>query len=141
MFLSENPVVDLVLLLAVTASLVSMVVALACYLRLRKQAGLTARLFQRLEHELQMSNTGAIGMGKRLMALESQLQSAEASSPAAAIAPVSAPASIDSGLSDAASLLKAGLQPEEVARRCGISLAEASLMQLMQNQVQRANAA
>ncbi|GAA5316939.1 MAG: hypothetical protein AseanaTS_21430 [Candidatus Pelagadaptatus aseana] len=139
-------------------SWMALALAMVCYGRLRKQSLLTQRLYQRLDHNLQMTNNGSIGMGRRLIALEKQLQqidAAEAANEVASenlvqvaeaetvVATDKAPNPIEGlapDLADAARLLNAGLNTEEVARRCGISRAEASLMELMHSQVKNAAA-
>lgn len=139
---------------SIAISWLSLILAVVCYGRLRKQAVLTQKLYSRLDHNLQITSNGSMGMGRRLVALEKQLQqvdlqehaekapdatserqSVEKVTPAAAIVEGLAP-----DLADAARLLNAGLGTEEVARRCGISRAEVSLMQLMHSQVKSAAA-
>lgn len=133
---------DFALAGSIGISWMAMALALVCYARLRKQSYLTQKLYQRLDHNLQITNNGSMGMGKRLIALEHNLHQVEMQDAANSTVKVSAPTvsnSIVEGLApdlaDAARLLNAGLLPEEVARRCGISRAEASLMQLMHTQV------
>ena len=135
---------DFALAGSIGISWMAMALALICYARLRKQSFLTQELYQRLDHNLQTANNGSMGMGKRLIALERNLhqvemQEAANTSLASAAVPETSNNSLVEGLApdlaDAARLLNAGLLPEEVARRCGISRAEASLMQLMHTQV------
>lgn len=154
MLLSENLWLDMALVAATVVGWLAFALALVCVLRLRKQAQLTQKLFQRLERNLQVTNSSAIGMGKRLIALEQQgnaqapvlskdaiVKTApsfedrlhEAQAPAGEQRHL-VPGNRDDGLRDANSLLQAGVKPEEVARRCGISKAEASLLQLMNHQ-------
>jgi hypothetical protein len=128
---------------SICISWMAMALALICYARLRKQSVLTQKLYQRLDHNLQTANNGSMGMGKRLIALERNLHEVEmqeaANTSLAAAVPETSNNSLVEGLApdlaDAVRLLNAGLLPEEVARRCGISRAEASLMQLMHTQV------
>lgn len=155
MLLSDNLWLDIALVAATMVGWLAFALALVCVLRLRKQAQLTQKLFRRLERNLQVANSSAIGMGKRLIALE-QLGITQApvlskdaivktGSPdfAETLQEAQAPVrdqghpvtvSRDDGLRDANNLLQAGIKPEEVARRCGISKAEASLLQLMNHQ-------
>ena len=128
---------------SVIVSWVALALALFCMRRQRQQAELTRKLCERLEHDLKLTNSGSIGMGKRLVAMEKNLQDVR-------IAPVqaqagSAPAPVagkhslvDAQYTDAARLFGAGVSVDEVARRCGLSRAEASLIQLMQAQVSAA---
>lgn len=142
MIVSDSLWVDVLLLSALGLGVVSLGAALLCFSLMRKQATISAGLFQKLEKALQVSESGAVGMGKRLIAIEQQLPAViqgrqtveEKSQPLPS-------ATLDESLKDALSLLNAGLQPEEVARRCGISKAEASLMKLMRTQAQPSEAA
>lgn len=136
---SGNVWLDVALVGTILISWVALAIALLCYARLRKQAGLTQTLYQRLDHNLQVTNSGSIGMGKRLIELERQLTKADNANAPAAVETVSP--SFDPELADAARLIEAGLPADEVARRCGLSRAEASLMQLMHSQVKQVKAA
>jgi len=143
---------------SIAISWVALVLGVICYARLRKQSQLTQKLYTRLDHSLQMTSNGSIGMGRRLVALEKQLQQVELQEAAnntpennSQSIPVeqesrTVPQSVAlveglaPDLADAARLLNAGIGTEEVARRCGISRAEVSLMQLMHSQVKNAAA-
>lgn len=143
---------------SIAISWMALALGVICYGRLRKQSLLTQKLYTRLDHNLQMTSNGSIGMGRRLVALEKQLQQAELQEAAnntsqnnSQSAPlengsnaVSQSVALVEGLApdlaDAARLLNAGIGTEEVARRCGISRAEVSLMQLMHCQVKNAAA-
>jgi len=136
---SGNIWLDVALVGTILISWVALAIALLCYARLSKQAGLTQTLYQRLDHNLQVANSGSIGMGKRLIELERQLSKSDDESKPVAVEAFNA--SFDPELADAARLLEAGLPADEVARRCGLSRAEASLMQLMHSQVKQVKAA
>lgn len=138
--MADFPWEDLVLLCAVLISLLSLAVAGVCLMLLRRQTAALETAQQRLQRELKATQSGAVGMGKRLLLLEQQVAAAVPGSPVAPAADQAAPIMNDN-LKDAVSLLRAGLTPDEVARRCGISKAEASLMKLMQTQVHRDAAA
>jgi hypothetical protein len=78
--------------------------------------------------EVAASSSGSVGMGQRLLAMEKRLQS-EAKKPE----------KIDyynddefQPYSQAAQMFKMGMDCDEVARRCGLSRAEASLLEMMQ---------
>ncbi len=95
----------------------------------RAQQAHTEKLIQKLTRDLAMSNSGTLGMGQRLLAMEKRLQE-----------PQTPDKKIDyyndedfQPYSQAAQLFKLGLDAEEVARRCGLSRAEASLIQMMQS--------
>lgn len=130
--------VDMVLLGAALVSVLSLGMAGVCLTLLRKQAAVHDESQQRLQRELKVTQSSAVGMGKRLLLLEQQLAAGTATPTPAAQTPAAA---MTDNLKDAVSLLNAGLTAEEVARRCGISKAEASLMKLMQSQVHRGEAA
>lgn len=139
---SDNVWLDVALVGSILISWLALAVALLCYGRLRKQASLTQTLFQRLDHNLQVTNSGSIGMGKRLIELERRLSGgADSDVGGNSVAAEAFTPSFDPELADAARLLEAGLPADEVARRCGLSRAEASLMQLMHSQVKQAKAA
>lgn len=115
------------LILSLILSLVALAVASYSLIRLRRQAEATDKLYQRLLRDISIANTGSVGVGQRLLAMEKRLQN-EAQKPR-----------IDytndeefQPYAEAAQLFKMGLSSEEVARRCGLSRAEASLMEMMQ---------
>lgn len=115
------------LILSLILSLVALAVASCSLIRLRRQAEATDKLYQRLLRDISIANTGSVGVGQRLLAMEKRLQN-EAQKPR-----------IDytndeefQPYAEAAQLFKMGLSSEEVARRCGLSRAEASLMEMMQ---------
>lgn len=138
---------DFALLGSVAVSWVAVILSLFCIRRQRQQAELTRKLYERLDHDLQLTNSGSIGMGKRLVAMEKVLhqhakQKAESSEVPQPQVQSAAPSMssvvqspVHSAYNDAARLFDSGVQSEEVARRCGLSRAEASLMQLMHKQV------
>jgi uncharacterized protein DUF2802 len=132
---------DVALIGSVVVSWAAVALSLFCIRRQRHQAMLTRKLYDRLEHDLQLTNSGSIGMGKRLVAMEKALQkSAKQEAVVPKAEPQSQPsysAPVDASYNDAARLLDAGVDTDEVARRCGLSRAEASLMQLMHKQTNR----
>ncbi len=116
------------LIVCLLLSVVALAVALKSLSCARQLEVKTEKLFQRLAHELSVSTSGSVGMGHRLLSMEKRLQSAPPTNQ-----------KIDYGndedfqpYSQAAQLFKLGLDSEEVARRCGLSRAEASLIQMMQ---------
>ncbi len=142
MILSESWMLEIGLMVSTLVSVLAVVIAIASVSRMRKQAALTQKLYQRLDHNQQVSNSSAMGMGKRLIALEKQLnlrdQDATTAVGGSQTSKSPLTPAIDEELKDAVSLVNAGLDAEEVARRCGISRAEASLMKLMHSQVHQA---
>lgn len=110
-------------------SLLALVLALLSLRLVRRQARETEKLLQRLTREVAASSSGSVGMGQRLMAMEKRLQNTAQQKPE----------KMDyyqdeefQPYSQAAQLFKMGMDAEEVARRCGLSRAEASLLEVMQ---------
>jgi type II secretory pathway component PulJ len=106
----------------------ALVLAIVTLKQLSIQARATEKLLQRVMRDIATSNSGSLGMGQRLMAMEKRLESS---------AKVSE--KIDyyndeefQPYSQAAQLFKMGIECDEVARRCGLSRAEASLLEMMQ---------
>ncbi len=119
---------EIELLGSLLLSVIALAVALKSLASSRQQALQTEKLFQRLTRELTVSASGSVGMGQRLLSMERRLQAAPPTTQ-----------KIDyhndedfQPYSQAAQLFKLGLDSEEVARRCGLSRAEASLIQMMQ---------
>jgi hypothetical protein len=117
------------LLVSLLTSVVALIVAFKSLRVARAQQANTEKLIQKLTRDLAMSNSGSVGMGQRLLAMEKRLQE-----------PQTPDQKIDyyndedfQPYSQAAQLFKLGLDAEEVARRCGLSRAEASLIQMMQS--------
>ncbi|HEY8938954.1 MAG TPA: DUF2802 domain-containing protein [Cellvibrio sp.] len=117
------------LLVCLTISAIALAVALFTFKRLRQQALDTEKLIQRLTREVAASSSGSVGMGQRLLAMEKRLQASGDKKPE----------KIDyynddefQPYSQAAQMFKMGMDAEEVARRCGLSRAEASLLEMMQ---------
>jgi len=117
------------LIASLLVSIVALIVAVNAIKLARSQQEHTERLIQKLTRELAVSNSGSVGMGQRLLAMEKRLQEE----------PKKSDQKIDyyndedfQPYSQAAQLFKMGLDAEEVARRCGLSRAEASLIQMMQ---------
>lgn len=116
------------LIISLLLSVVALAVALKSLSYARQQGMQTEKLLQRLTRELSVSASGSVGMGQRLLSMEKRLQDTSQTNH-----------KIDYGndkdfqpYSQAAQLFKLGLDSEEVARRCGLSRAEASLIQMMQ---------
>lgn len=156
---------DMLLLGAALSSALAVAIALVCSVRLRRQAQLTQQLYRRLSGDLQAANSSAIGMGQRLLAMERQLKSAlrqnagiqqnteiqhngiqqrnGVGQKVAALQPPPLQESPEQGqleapfsYSQALSLFDTGVCAAEVARICGLSQGEASLMEVMHRHVQ-----
>ncbi len=117
------------LFICLLVSAAALAIALFTFKRLRIQALDTEKLIQRLTREVAASSSGSVGMGQRLLAMEKRLQ----------VSGDKKPEKIDyynddefQPYSQAAQMFKMGMDAEEVARRCGLSRAEASLLEMMQ---------
>jgi hypothetical protein len=117
------------LIICLVMSALALAVALFVFMRFRQQALDTEKLMQRLTREVAASSSGSVGMGQRLLAMEKRLQAADDKKAE----------KIDyynddefQSYSQAAQMFKMGMDVEEVARRCGLSRAEASLLEMMQ---------
>ncbi len=117
------------LFICLLVSAAALAIALFTFQRLRLQALDTEKLIQRLTREVAASSSGSVGMGQRLLAMEKRLQ----------VSGDKKPEKIDyynddefQPYSQAAQMFKMGMDAEEVARRCGLSRAEASLLEMMQ---------
>ncbi|PUA29702.1 MAG: hypothetical protein B0W54_03785 [Cellvibrio sp. 79] len=117
------------LLVCLVISAIALAIALFTFKRLRQQALDTEKLIQRLTREVAASSSGSVGMGQRLLAMEKRLQTSGDKKPE----------KIDyynddefQPYSQAAQMFKMGMDADEVARRCGLSRAEASLLEMMQ---------
>lgn len=129
----EFSLMNLALIGSAAVSWVAVLMALFCMKRLRKQSQLTQKLYSRLNHELEMTNSGSVGMGRRLISLEKKLTEAAAQPKES-----KQEDSTFEPYNLAAQMIDAGVDDAEVARRCGLSRAEASLMQMMHKQVVQA---
>ncbi|MDF3012345.1 MAG: hypothetical protein K0Q78_549 [Cellvibrio sp.] len=117
------------LLICAIVSVLALVVALLSLQRVRQQAGENEKLVQKLMREVAASSSGSVGMGQRLLAMEKRLQ-ANATKQSEKIDYYN-----DDEFqpySQAAQMFKMGMDCDEVARRCGLSRAEASLLEMMQ---------
>lgn len=121
-------VMEIGLLVCIVISVAALLVAYLSVQYVRKQAGNNEKLIQKLMREVAASSSGSIGMGQRLLAMEKRLQEN-----------VKQPDKIDyynddefQPYSQAAQMFKMGMDCDEVARRCGLSRAEASLLEMMQ---------
>lgn len=116
------------LLTSLLISIIALAFALISLRRVRQQARETEKLIHKLMRDVAASSSGSVGMGQRLLAMEKRLQS-----------DVKKTEKIDyynddefQPYSQAAQMFKMGMDCDEVARRCGLSRAEASLLEMMQ---------
>jgi hypothetical protein len=120
--------IEIALIASLALSLLALFIAVISLKSSRKQAVNNEKLLQKLMRDLAASNSGSVGMGQRLIAMEKRLQNTQKQSE-----------KIDiynddefQPYSQAAQMFQMGLDAEEVARRCGLSRAEASLLEVMQ---------
>ncbi len=119
---------EIALIVSLAISLLALILAIISLKATRRQADSSEKLLQKLARDLAASTSGSVGMGQRLLAMEKRLQTTQKQSE-----------KIDvynddefQPYSQAAQLFQMGLDAEEVARRCGLSRAEASLLEVMQ---------
>ncbi|WP_323814789.1 DUF2802 domain-containing protein [Cellvibrio sp. NN19] len=122
-------VLEMGLIATAVVSVIALIIAVASLKHVRRQADANEKLIQKLMREVAASSNGAVGMGQRLLAMEKRLQASAAKQPE----------KIDyynddefQPYSQAAQMFKMGMDCDEVARRCGLSRAEASLLEMMQ---------
>src|SRR5690606_14077576 len=120
--------VEIGLLSSLAISLIALVFSFISLRRVRQQNSETEKLIHKLMRDIAASSNGSVGMGQRLLAMEKRLQS-----------DTKKPEKIDyynddefQPYSQAAQMFKMGMDCDEVARRCGLSRAEASLLEMMQ---------
>jgi septal ring factor EnvC (AmiA/AmiB activator) len=122
---------ELGLMASLLLSGLALAISFSTIFKLRAQHEQMEKQFQKLNKELAVFNSGAMGVGQRLVAMEKRLHA----TPKAA-------QKIDyyndedfQPYSQAAQLFNMGLDVEEVSRRCGLSRAEVSLIHMMQSKV------
>jgi len=117
----------LALALTSLVSLVALVVSILALRVSRERVSRVTKSQKRLENELALANSAAIGMGNRLLTMEKRLQQSGSGLGAGTD-------DEDLPYTQASQLFDMGLSVEEVGRRCGLSRAEASLLQAMKAQ-------
>lgn len=122
-------VLEIGMSLTAMVSLLALLIAVFSLKHVRRQADANEKLIQKLMREVAASSSGSVGMGQRLLAMEKRLQTHAEKKPE----------KIDyynddefQPYSQAAQMFKLGMDCDEVARRCGLSRAEASLLEMMQ---------
>ncbi len=113
--------------LSLALSVISIGIAIVALRASHRQLDQVRSSHRRLENELAVSNSAAIGMGNRLIAMEKRIAQGAGQS-----AVVGTSSDQDLPYTEANQLFRMGVSVEEVARRCGLSRAEASLLQAMQ---------
>lgn len=111
---------------SLTLSVLALWVAWSAWRASRQRLDQVRASHRRLENELAVANSAAIGMGNRLIAMEKRV--AQAGGPSTA----GTDTGQDLPYTEANQLFRMGVDVDEVARRCGLSRAEASLLQAMQ---------
>lgn len=120
--------IELGVIISMLIGTLALILASFALSRARSQLQEANKLSQRIARDLALANNGSVGMGRRLLAMEKRLQEEPSSK-----------SQVDyqndeefQPYAQAAQLFQLGLDSEEVARRCGLSRAEASLMEMMQ---------
>lgn len=122
----------------VLGSVLLSVMALAVALVALRASGRRLRQLQsshrRLENELAVVNSAAIGMGNRLLSMEKAAQQERSRDTGAGPDPLSTQSVSDQDLpyTQANQMFRMGMSVEQVSERCGLSRAEASLLEAMQ---------
>ena len=118
------------LIIGLLFSVIALFVALKTFSVVRKQFTYTEKMTEKLAREIGLSTTSSVSMGQRLLAVERRLQIESLQTNK-----TQSSDGVDNeeqAYSQAAELFKLGVECDEVARRCGLSRAEASLIQMMQ---------
>lgn len=118
------------LIICLLFSVIALFVALKTFSVVRKQFTYTEKMTEKLAREIALSTTSSVSMGQRLLAVERRLQIESLQTNK-----TQSSEGVDNeeqAYSQAAELFKLGVECDEVARRCGLSRAEASLIQMMQ---------
>jgi hypothetical protein len=113
---------------------VALILALVALVYARRQLQQAQELLTQIKRDLALANNGSVGMGQRLLAMEKRLREAPETTNAGA--PDYSDDDEFQSYTQAAQLFKLGFDSEEVARRCGLSRAEATLMEMMQKATQ-----
>lgn len=127
-------------IVALLLSVMALAIAIFTRARVVTELAKARTLNQKMSTDLMIATTGSVGMGQRLMAMEKRLneqtrpikQTVSANVPSEVLTEDDAVVDEFQIFSDAVQLFKLGYKAEEVAKRCGLSLAEASLMEMMQ---------
>ena len=127
----EFSMLEMGLMVSLLLSVIALVLSISSIVKMRAHADRLEKQFQKLNKELAVFNSGSMGIGQRLVAMEKRLHTAPKTAQ-----------KIDyyndedfQPYSQAAQLFNMGLDIEEVSRRCGLSRAEVSLIQMMQSKV------
>lgn len=124
--------IDVALVGSALISWLALAIALLALGRARRQAEITQKLYSRLNHELEMTASGSVGMGQKLIALERKMRAEKLAREQTGQAQTPVSESFEP-YTAASQMLNSDVEPEEIAKRCGLSKAEVALMQLMQD--------
>lgn len=90
----------------------------------RKALCFSEKRCKKLTHDLDVAQSGAIGMGQKILALEKCVSRRRSDEVVSHIQ--------DRPYSEASNLFSLGIDKDEVARRCSLSRGEASLLETLQ---------
>jgi Flp pilus assembly protein TadB len=116
-------------LLSLLLSLLALLLAFLAFARVKSQMEEVQKLQRKISRDLALATSGSIGMGQRLLAMEKRLR--EQNSTTSDTSGADEDDEDFRAYNQAAQLFKLGLSSAEVAERSGLSLAEASLMEMM----------
>ncbi|WP_339615303.1 DUF2802 domain-containing protein [uncultured Gilvimarinus sp.] len=105
----------------------ALLLAFTALVKIKRAQQQSQQALQKFERELALLQSGAVGMGQRILAMESQKNTQiDTSSGDTRLKPYS----------EATHLLSLGVDRDEVANRCGLSRAEASLLDALRSKPQ-----
>lgn len=90
----------------------------------RKTLRFSENRCEKLTHDLDVAQSGAIGMGKKILALEKRVNRRRSNEVVSHIQ--------DKPYAEASNLFSLGIDKDEVARRCSLSRGEVSLLETLQ---------
>ncbi|WP_049721784.1 DUF2802 domain-containing protein [Gilvimarinus polysaccharolyticus] len=125
--LAEAPYEILIIIgVGLAVALLALVLSIGVLKKVARNSEQTQQRLTRLERELVLLQSGAQGMGQRILTMEAKNTRAGSPSSEARLKPYS----------EATHLLSLGVDRDEVANRCGLSRAETSLLDALRSQKQ-----
>ncbi len=119
----------MILIGAVASSWFALVVALVCLAKSKRQHKEVSQMINKLAKELRAGQSGSVGMGRRVLALEGRLR--KTSERQEEISESQQLTAFPTQYRQATKMLESGDSVNEVATNCGLSRTEASLLSLM----------
>ncbi len=122
----------IILIGAVASSWFALTVALVCLAKSSRQHREVSQMINKLAKELRAGQSGSVGMGRRVLALESRLR--KTSERQEEISESQQLTAFPTQYRQAAKMFENGDSVNDVATNCGLSRTEASLLSLMNRQ-------